>query len=59
VSSAQNRNLVATVATVGGSTDGSGNPVIESQPHAGAAGRLWQLSRLGIVYLHGRRLTCG
>jgi hypothetical protein len=50
VASAQNQNLVATVGT---STDGSGNPVIELQPYSGAAGQLWQLNQLGIVYLHG------
>jgi hypothetical protein len=50
VASAQNQNLVA---TIGGSTDGSGNPVIELQPYTGAANQLWQLNELGIVYLHG------
>ncbi|WP_323747087.1 RICIN domain-containing protein [Catenulispora pinisilvae] len=50
VASAQNQNLVA---TIGGSTDGSGNPEIELQPYTGAADQLWQLNELGIVYLHG------
>jgi len=50
VASAQNQNLVA---TIGSSTDGSGNPVIELQPYTGAANQLWKLNELGIVYLHG------
>jgi hypothetical protein len=50
VASAQNQNLVA---TIGASTDGAGNPVIELQAYTGAANQLWKLSQLGIVYLHG------
>ena len=56
MSSVRNQNLVA---TIGGSADGSGNPVIEPQPYTGAAGQLWQLNQLGLVYLHGWLLTCG
>jgi hypothetical protein len=50
IASAQNTSLVA---TVGSGTDGGGNPVVELQPYSGAAGQLWKLSELGIVYLHG------
>ena len=50
VASAQNQNLVATIGT---STDGGGDPVVELQPYTGAANQLWKLTELGIVYLHG------
>jgi hypothetical protein len=50
IASDQNPGLVA---TVGSSTDGSGNPVVELQPGSGAANQLWKLNELGIVYLHG------
>ncbi|MFI9269420.1 RICIN domain-containing protein [Kitasatospora sp. NPDC052896] len=39
------------VATLSGDVDGQGNPVVELAPDTGAAGQLWQLTKLGIVYL--------
>ncbi|MEZ0089093.1 RICIN domain-containing protein [Streptacidiphilus sp. EB129] len=41
------------VAAPGSSTDSAGNPVTELQNDNGGAGQLWQLTKLGIVYLHG------
>ncbi|MFC1441747.1 RICIN domain-containing protein [Streptacidiphilus sp. N1-10] len=43
----------AMVATAGPAADSSGNPLTQLQPDTGAAGQLWQLTKLGIVYLHG------
>ncbi|CCB71920.1 conserved exported protein of unknown function (plasmid) [Streptantibioticus cattleyicolor NRRL 8057 = DSM 46488] len=48
----QDPAMVATLGT-GSTTDPSGNPVTVLQPDTGAAGQLWQLTKLGIVYLHG------
>ena len=50
IADSQNTGMVATLSS---DTDGSGNPVTELQPDTGAAGQLWQLTKLGIVYLHG------
>ncbi|GAA1221214.1 hypothetical protein GCM10009665_09240 [Kitasatospora nipponensis] len=41
------------VATVSADLDGQGNPIVELAPDTGAAAQLWQLTKLGIVYLHG------
>jgi hypothetical protein len=43
----------AMVATAGPAADASGNPLTQLQPDTGAAGQLWQLTKLGIVHLHG------
>jgi hypothetical protein len=43
------------VLTLGASaaTDSTGNPITTLRPDTGAAGQLCQLTKLGIVYLHG------
>ncbi len=41
------------VATLSGDLDAQGNPIVELAADTGAAGQLWQLTKLGIVYLHG------
>ncbi|MFJ5119753.1 RICIN domain-containing protein [Kitasatospora sp. NPDC088548] len=41
------------VVTASGDLDAKGNPLVELAADTGAAGRLWQLTKLGIVYLHG------
>ncbi|MDH6137337.1 hypothetical protein P3T37_006769 [Kitasatospora sp. MAA4] len=41
------------VATVSTSADAQGNPIIQLAPDTGASTQLWQLTKLGIVYLHG------
>lgn len=43
----------AQVATVGAAVDGQGDPVVQLAADTGASGQLWQLTKLGIVYLHG------
>ncbi|MDH6111132.1 hypothetical protein P3T36_007774 [Kitasatospora sp. MAP12-15] len=41
------------VATVSASVDGQGNPIVQLAADTGASSQLWQLTKLGIVYLHG------
>lgn len=41
------------VATASGQLDGQGNPLVQLATDTGAANQLWQLTKLGIVYLHG------
>ncbi|MFE0463433.1 RICIN domain-containing protein [Kitasatospora sp. NPDC058965] len=41
------------VATLSGDRDGQNNPLVELAANTGAAGQQWQLTKLGIVYLHG------
>ncbi|WP_371480935.1 RICIN domain-containing protein [Kitasatospora sp. NBC_00315] len=41
------------VATVGGVPDAQGNPPVALAADTGAPEQLWQLTELGIVYLHG------
>jgi len=41
------------VATASAHLDAQGNPLVELADDTGAANQLWQLSKLGIVYLHG------
>jgi hypothetical protein len=44
--------MVITLGT-SAATDSAGNPVTTLQPDTGADTQLWQLTKLGIVYLHG------
>ncbi|MBY8886376.1 RICIN domain-containing protein [Streptomyces sp. PTM05] len=46
----QDTSMVATLGT-SAKTDSSGNPVTVLQPDTGASTQLWQLTKLGIVYL--------
>ncbi|MGF1427352.1 RICIN domain-containing protein [Kitasatospora sp. LaBMicrA B282] len=41
------------VATVSADRDAQNNPVVELAANSGAPAQLWQLTKLGIVYLHG------
>lgn len=41
------------VATLSGDLDAQGNPIVELAADTGASTQLWQLDKLGIVYLHG------
>ncbi|MDH6121314.1 hypothetical protein ABH930_000094 [Kitasatospora sp. GAS204A] len=41
------------VATAGAAHDAQGNPLVELAADTGAPAQLWQLTKLGIVYLHG------
>lgn len=41
------------VATLSGDLDAQGNPIVELAADTGASAQLWQLDKLGIVYLHG------
>ncbi|MFJ3790463.1 hypothetical protein [Kitasatospora sp. NPDC090091] len=41
------------VVTASGHLDAKGNPLVELAVDTGAPGRLWQLTKLGIVHLHG------
>lgn len=50
IADSQNTTMVA---TLGADTDSGGNPIAELRADTGAAGQLWQLTKLGIVYLHG------
>ena len=50
VADSADTNMVITLGT-SSLTDSSGNPVTTLQPDTGAAGQLWNLTLLGIVYL--------
>jgi len=50
VADSQNTQMVATLGS-SADTDSAGNPVTVLQSDTGAAGQLWQLTKLGIVYL--------
>ncbi|MEY9964367.1 hypothetical protein ABIA33_002409 [Streptacidiphilus sp. MAP12-16] len=52
VADSQSTGMVVTLGT-SAATDSAGNPVTELQSDTGADGQLWQLTKLGIVYLHG------
>ncbi|MFG2822595.1 RICIN domain-containing protein [Kitasatospora sp. NPDC048365] len=41
------------LVSLSAATDGGGNPYVELANDTGAAGQHWQLTKLGIVYLHG------
>ncbi|AUG77940.1 hypothetical protein CFP65_3133 [Kitasatospora sp. MMS16-BH015] len=41
------------VATAGPATDGQGNPLVALAADTGSTAQQWQLTKLGIVYLHG------
>ncbi|WP_232247552.1 RICIN domain-containing protein [Kitasatospora azatica] len=41
------------VATLSADHDAQSNPVVELAPDTGSAAQQWQLTKLGIVYLHG------
>lgn len=41
------------IATVGADHDSQNNPIVELAADTGASAQLWQLTKLGIVYLHG------
>ncbi|WP_232248402.1 RICIN domain-containing protein [Streptacidiphilus rugosus] len=51
IADSQNTGMVLTLGT--GATDSAGNHITVLQPDTGAAGQQWQLTKLGIVYLHG------
>ncbi|MFJ1753068.1 RICIN domain-containing protein [Kitasatospora sp. NPDC088134] len=41
------------LATAGPQSDAQGNPLVQLAPDNGSAAQHWQLTKLGIVYLHG------